>query len=41
MILYLPQQYVSGLTFVGLLFAADFRMRNPDSGNMWPYRLLW
>lgn len=48
-LIYLPLQghffdalvYVSGLTFVGLLFAADFRMRNPDSGNMWAYRLLW
>lgn len=41
MILYLPQLCVSGLTFVSLLFAADFRMRNPDSGNMWANRLLW
>lgn len=48
-LVYLPLQghffdalvYVSGLTFVGLLFAAEFKMRNPDSGNMWAYRLLW
>ena len=48
-LIYLPLQghffdglvYVSGLTFVGLLFAADFKMRNPKSGNMWAYRLLW
>jgi len=48
-LVYLPFQghfidalvYVSGLTFVGLLFAADFKMRNPNSGNMWAYRLLW
>jgi hypothetical protein len=47
MILYLPQLGVSGLTFVGLLFAADFRRRNPDSGivfcgNGWDYSsALW
>ena len=48
-LVYLPLQghyvdalvYVSGLLFVGLLFAADFKMRNPKSGGMWAYRLLW
>lgn len=33
--------YVTGLLFVGLLFSAEFKMRNPDTGNMWAYRLLW
>jgi hyaluronan synthase len=48
-LVYLPLQghfidalvYLSGLTFVGLLFAANFKMRNPNSENMWAYRLLW
>lgn len=33
--------YVAGLLFIGLLFSVEFRMRNPESGNMWAYRLLW
>ena len=48
-LVYLPLQghyidavvYVSGLIFVGLLFAADFKLRNQESGQMWAYRLLW
>jgi cellulose synthase/poly-beta-1,6-N-acetylglucosamine synthase-like glycosyltransferase len=33
--------YVAGLLLVGLLFSSEFKMRNPRSGNMWAYRLLW
>ncbi len=31
--------YLAGLLLVGLLFAAEFRLRNPHSGGMWAYRL--
>lgn len=33
--------YIAGLLFIGLLFAAEFKMRNPASGGMWAYRLTW
>jgi cellulose synthase/poly-beta-1,6-N-acetylglucosamine synthase-like glycosyltransferase len=32
--------YIAGSSFIGLLFAAEYRMRNPNSGNRWAYRLL-
>ena len=48
-LVYLPLQgqyidalvYLSGLAFIGLLFAADFKMRNPSCGKEWMYRPLW
>lgn len=48
-LIYLPLQgeywsgivYVAGLLFVGLLFAAEFKLRNPESGGKWIYRLTW
>ncbi|MEO9294165.1 MAG: glycosyltransferase family 2 protein [Nitrososphaera sp.] len=48
-LIYLPLQgeylsaivYMAGLLFIGLLFAAEFKLRNPDSGGMWAYRLTW
>ncbi|AIC15272.1 glycosyltransferase family 2 protein [Nitrososphaera viennensis] len=33
--------YIAGLLFIGLLFAAEFKMRNPASGGKWAYRLTW
>jgi hyaluronan synthase len=48
-LIYLPLQgeywsavvYISGLLFIGLLFAAEFKLRNPNSGGKWAYRLTW
>lgn len=48
-LVYLPLQgeywsavvYVAGLLFVGLLFAAEFKLRNPQAGGKWAYRLTW
>jgi hyaluronan synthase len=48
-LVYLPLQgeywsavvYVAGLLFIGLLFAAEFKLRNPNSGGKWAYRLTW
>ncbi|MCI4433209.1 MAG: glycosyltransferase [Nitrosopumilus sp.] len=48
-LVYLPLQgsylpglvYLVGLIFIGLLFAAEFKLRNPDTGNQWVYRLYW
>ena len=33
--------YLAGLTFIGLLFGIEFKMRNPDTGHQWMYRLAW
>lgn len=35
-----PVVYLGGLMFISLLFALEFRFRNPDSGNRWLYRIL-
>lgn len=32
--------YISGLLFVGMLYAVEFKLRNPDSGNRFFYRML-
>jgi hypothetical protein len=32
--------YISGLLFLGMLFASVYKMRNPGSGNRWLYRLF-
>jgi cellulose synthase/poly-beta-1,6-N-acetylglucosamine synthase-like glycosyltransferase len=33
--------YIAGLLFIGLLFGAEFKLRNPDTGGKWAYRLTW
>ncbi len=48
-LVYLPLQgeywsavvYIAGLLFIGLLFAAEFKLRNPQTGGKWAYRLTW
>lgn len=48
-LIYLPLQgeywsaivYIAGLLFIGLLFAAEFKIRNPQTGGKWAYRLTW
>ena len=35
-----PLVYLGGLTFISLLFALEFRIRYPNSGNRWMYRIL-
>lgn len=32
--------YLSGIFFVGMLFAVEYKLRHPDSGNTWLYRLF-
>jgi hyaluronan synthase len=32
--------YLSGLFFIGMMYAATYKLRNPKSGNRWLYRLL-
>jgi len=35
-----PVVYLGGLMFISLLFALEFRIRYPNSGNRWMYRIL-
>jgi hyaluronan synthase len=38
---YLPAVfYIAGIMFIASLFALDFKLRNPNSGNRWAYRFL-
>ncbi|HEX7033776.1 MAG TPA: glycosyltransferase [Nitrososphaera sp.] len=32
--------YLSGIFFIGILFAVEYKLRHPDSGNTWLYRLV-
>ena len=32
--------FVSGITFIALMYAFVYKVRNPDTGNLWLYRLL-
>jgi len=32
--------YLSGISFIGTLYAVEFKLRNPNSGTRWLYRLL-
>jgi cellulose synthase/poly-beta-1,6-N-acetylglucosamine synthase-like glycosyltransferase len=32
--------YIAGIFFIGLLYAFDFKVRNPGTGNLWLYRIL-
>lgn len=32
--------YLSGLLFLGLMFGAVYKLRNPNSGNRWLYRIF-
>jgi hyaluronan synthase len=32
--------YLSGVFFIGAIYAVEFKLRNPNSGDRWLYRLL-
>jgi cellulose synthase/poly-beta-1,6-N-acetylglucosamine synthase-like glycosyltransferase len=33
--------YLTGLSLIGILFGAEYKLRHPNSGFLWAYRVLW